>query len=125
MLYSNCNSIIINDILRGSRMNCKNFLLILLCGFMTIQAKDAAKKETKQYNCRCYCSFKCGPRYPDNPNDAPFIDPETGICFCQERDRATYFKHGCHKRHNAKIFNSCCAQQANEPTLPLVDSNKK
>lgn len=93
-------------------MNKKYLLLFLVCSsFIAIHAKyedktDINNKDTEQ--CQCYCSFKCGPRDPDQEGDAPFIDPETGICFCQERDRVYYFKHKCHLKHNAKGFNTCC-----------------
>ncbi len=95
-------------------MNKKNVLIIvLISSFALINAKQYLDKKPKSTG-QCYCSYKCGPRDANEPGDAPFIDPETGICFCQERDREKYFVHGCHKRHNAKIFNSCCAQQEQE-----------
>ncbi len=91
-------------------MNNKVFLFLFLCGSLfTIEAKN--QLNTQANKGQCYCSFVCGPRDADQEGDAPSIDPETGIFFCQERDRIHYFKRGCHRQHNAKIYNSYCAQQ--------------
>lgn len=102
-------------------MNKKSLLIILFLGsFSLIDAKYVGKKsissESKVYDCQCYCSYKCGPRDPDQPGDAPFIDPETGICFCKERDREKYFVHGCDKFNNAKGFKTCCEPKYKQRT---------
>lgn len=75
---------------------------------MSFTLIEATHQHAEELDCMCYCSFKCGPRYPDQPGDAPFIDPETGICFCQKRDQKAYFKHGCDKKNNAHGFKTCC-----------------
>lgn len=94
-------------------MNIKHILGIIFLGaFLCLDAKVASKKQAVM-ECFCYCSEICAPRINDKPGDRPFVDPETGICFCQERDRVNYIKNGCHKKHNAKIFNSCCDQMNN------------
>ena len=59
--------------------------------------------------CQCYCSDLCGPRQM-HEGDAPFIDSETGICFCQQRDKDNYIPHQCNiKNPNPVIEQSCCA----------------
>ena len=73
-------------------------------------AIDRSAEKVSLKDCLCYCSDICEPRYADKPGDAPFIDPETGICFCQERDRVHYKK--CEARNNAKGFKSCCQGEA-------------
>jgi hypothetical protein len=77
--------------------------------------KSAPQQKEAVMECMCYCSEICAPRIPDKPGDNPFVDPETGICFCQERDRVNYEKNGCYAQNNAKIFNSCCDQMRNQP----------
>lgn len=56
--------------------------------------------------CQCYCSDKCGPRDRKEGIDRPFVDRETGLCFCLPRDKANYIPNRC----TPKTFaNSCCA----------------
>lgn len=56
-------------------------------------------------NCKCYCSDKCGPRDIKRGIDRPFVDSETGLCFCADRDKANYIPNRC----TPKAFtNSCC-----------------
>lgn len=51
---------------------------------------------------QCYCSVKCGPRKIGSvKGDNPFVDPKTGIYFCQERDRQLYSPNNCAAYHNA------------------------
>ena len=90
-------------------------VLCIFLGTGSIFGKSAPKKQQAVMECFCYCSEICAPRIPDKPGDAPFIDPETGICFCQERDRVNYEKNACYTQHNAKIFNSCCDQMREKP----------
>lgn len=55
--------------------------------------------------CQCYCSDKCGPRDIKHGVDRPFVDQETGMCFCADRDKLNYNPNGCgHK----SFANSCC-----------------
>lgn len=55
--------------------------------------------------CQCYCSDKCGPRDRKEGIDIPFVDRETRLCFCAQRDKANYVPNRC----TPKIFaNSCC-----------------
>ena len=60
--------------------------------------------------CQCYCSDLCGPRDAKD-TDSPFIDPATGICFCQQRDLDNFVPNSCHLKQNETIPNSCCAIQ--------------
>lgn len=94
-------------------MNKKLLLVLIISGvFGLIYAEYSGELSdiNRYYGCQCYCSFKCGPRFPDQPGDNPTIDRQTGICFCQERDRRAYFERGCHLRNNAFGFPSCCGQ---------------
>lgn len=88
----------------------KKYLLVLFALLTSTIFIEAKYKTYRKFpaGCQCYCSYKCGPRDPNQPGDAPFIDPETGICFCQKRDQEKYFEHGCDKLNNAKGFRSCC-----------------
>lgn len=54
--------------------------------------------------CQCYCSDACGPRNRKS-SDSPFVDSETGLCFCAPRDKANYIPNGCQPKQFA---NSCC-----------------
>lgn len=57
---------------------------------------------------QCYCSELCGPR-DVKEGDTPQIDPETGICFCQQWDKENYVPQGCNiKDPNPIIPNSYC-----------------
>jgi hypothetical protein len=58
---------------------------------------------------QCYCSDLCGPR-DVKPGDAPFYDPVTGQCFCQERDKRNYIPNQCDKKPNVE-FESVCEQK--------------
>lgn len=87
-------------------MKTKIFLLLLLLSSLTMQSTFSAAEaqELKQ----CYCSDKCGPRdIGSKKDDAPFVDPETMIYFCQERDRQNYHKNKCH-------LSECPAQETDE-----------
>lgn len=54
--------------------------------------------------CQCYCSDQCGPRNKKEI-DSPFVDSETGICFCAPRDKANYVPNGCSPK---QFPNGCC-----------------
>ena len=54
--------------------------------------------------CKCYCSDKCGPRDIKHGIDRPFLDSETGLCFCADRDKANYAQNKC----TPKSFDSSC-----------------
>lgn len=101
-------------------MNKKLLLVLIISGLVGsmhaeyYQYNNEMSDNNTYYGCQCYCSFKCGPRFPNQPGDNPTIDPETGICFCQERDRRAYFERGCHLRNNAFSFPSCCGQVQQE-----------
>lgn len=57
-------------------------------------------------SCQCYCSDKCGPRNIKQGIDRPFVDSETGICFCADRDKINYIPNRCTPK---SFSNSCCA----------------
>ena len=55
--------------------------------------------------CQCYCSDLCGPRDIKHGIDRPFVDQQTGLCFCADRDKVNYIPNRC----TPKSFpNSCC-----------------
>lgn len=83
------------------------------CNWYIWQMKDVEKSfasggvimDAPGNRCQCYCSDKCGPRDRKEGIDRPFVDDETGLCFCQDRDKANYIPHAC----GPKSFNnSCC-----------------
>ena len=92
-------------------MYLKNLLLILLAS-VAIQANAQSicndnLTTTEQKPCLCYCSDECGPRKNNKPGDSPFIDKETGICFCQLRDKLNYIPNQCHLRPKSEKTNCC------------------
>lgn len=82
-------------------MNIKYFLmgLAVLGTSPLIPAGPSKKKQavtqTEFTPCYCYCSDVCNLR-ESRPDDKPFVDPETGLCFCKQRDQDNYLEHGCH-----------------------------
>ncbi|MEX0940202.1 MAG: hypothetical protein WDZ41_02490 [Candidatus Babeliales bacterium] len=95
----------------------KKYVLFLLVfsSFLFINAQNdfVLEEEEQTYQiavpCQCYCSDVCGPR-DVKLTDTPFINEETGVCFCAPRDQANYYRNGCHLKLNKDFENSCCSK---------------
>lgn len=82
---------------------------LLLATSITLTASCPSKESLAPQNehCLCYCSDACGPRKNDKPGDSPFVDEETGVCFCKLRDKLNYFPNGCHLKPKSDKVNCC------------------
>lgn len=93
-------------------MNSKLVLGIFLSMSFSLLQADTIRPTRRRFRQekpqQCYCSVKCGPR-DVKEDDTPFIDPETGICFCQQRDKDLYEPNNCKVRRNTKFPNSICS----------------
>lgn len=92
-------------------MNTRNIVLILLaCGLIALVAMVSYRKlHANNPKPQCYCSDLCGPR-DVKPDDTPFIDPETGICFCKQRDKDNYKPHHCDTAEKVDFISHCDEQ---------------
>lgn len=84
-------------------------LLLLVLGVLSSNTyTNESKTQNEQKVEWCYCSVKCGPRKVE-PGDRPFIDEETGMCFCQERDKALYYR--CNGQPKPEYTSYCDTHQ--------------
>jgi len=76
-------------------------------------SSNQATKVENFMPCQCYCSDLCDMR-ARKADDTPFVDPETGICFCKQRDKDNYIPHGCGTKPQPvvkpELGPSCCGK---------------
>ena len=89
---------------------CYIIVLLIFCSFTTAMCLVVAESEeikSISQPRQCYCSERCGPR-DVTTEDSPFVDPETGRCFCQQWDKDNFELRGCHLQPTPEIENSYC-----------------
>lgn len=85
-----------------------SILLLSLIFLFNLSSSNVQAQYQEDMPCRCYCSDKCGPR-DSRPDDTPFVDPQTGLCFCKQRDLNNFVPHGCDLRARpAEGELTCC-----------------
>jgi hypothetical protein len=112
-LASRCYILIKIENVNYSRSFMKTkFLLTSLLGItalVNLYHNNIRAQEKSEKTCKCYCSYKCGPRSAQ-PGDTPFYDEEHELCFCQMRDKIKYVPHGCNTLPKPNNLD-CCKRQ--------------